>query len=127
MKNNEFRVAITAVDVHEFRTNGRTVPPRISRWLERSRNLIDTLPLPLRRNSVTRKLHLQHDWLPVVGETVEIRRGGGTVRTGVVDAVTTDGRVLWISADGAERRAMFERANGLTVWIEYKWESATSR
>lgn len=76
---------------------------------------------------MTRKLHLQHDWLPVVGETVEIRHGEGTVRTGVVDAVTTDGRILWISADGAERRAMFERARGLTVWIAYKWESATSR
>lgn len=74
---------------------------------------------------MTKKLHRQYDWLPVVGEIVEIRRDEETVRTGVVDGVTPDGGILWISADGAERRAMFERAQGFTVWIEYKWESAS--
>lgn len=37
---------------------------------------------------MTRKLHLQYDWLPVVGEIVEIRHDEETVRTGVVDGVT---------------------------------------
>lgn len=76
---------------------------------------------------MTRKPHLQYDWLPVVGEMVEIRREGEAVRTGVVDGVTPDGRILWISGDGAEQRAMFEHAQGFTVWIEYKWESAPVR
>jgi hypothetical protein len=71
-------------------------------------------------------LHLQHDWLPVVGELVEIRHGHQPVRTGTVDGVTADGGILWLAADGAESRSMFERSQGFTVWIEYKWETAAS-
>jgi hypothetical protein len=72
------------------------------------------------------KLHLQHDWLPVIGEVVEIRCGGEAVRTGIVDGVTADGGILWLTANGAEPRAMFERSQGFSVWIEYKWETASS-
>jgi hypothetical protein len=70
--------------------------------------------------------HLQHDWLPVVGQLVEIRRGDQVVREGIVDGVTTDGGILWLAADGAQPRSMFERSEGFSVWIEYKWESVSA-
>lgn len=69
------------------------------------------------------KLYLQPHWLPVVGETVEIRRRDELVRTGEVDGVTADDQILWIAANGAEPRTMYERAQGYSVWIEYKWET----
>ncbi|BCW84027.1 hypothetical protein DM794_19805 [Paenarthrobacter ureafaciens] len=69
------------------------------------------------------KLHLQHDWLPLVGELVEIRHQDRFVRAGFVDGVTSDGSILWLAAHGAEPRSMFERSQGFSVWIEYKWES----
>jgi hypothetical protein len=72
------------------------------------------------------KLHLQHDWLPVIGELVEIRHGGHAVRTGTVDGVTPDGSILWLAAYGAEPRSMLERSQGFSVWIEYKWESTAT-
>ncbi|PVZ55944.1 hypothetical protein [Arthrobacter sp. H-02-3] len=72
------------------------------------------------------KLHLQLDWLPVAGETVEIRIKDKIVRTGRVDGVTPDNQILWIAADGAEPRAMFERSHNYSVWIEYRWETAST-
>jgi phosphopentomutase len=74
---------------------------------------------------VKNKLHLQPEWFPVVGETVEIRLDNHAVRTGRVDGVTSDDQVLWIAADGAEPRAMFERCDDYSVWIEYKWETVS--
>lgn len=73
---------------------------------------------------MTKKLHQQYDWLPVVGEVVEMRQNEKTVRRGVVDGVTHDGGILWIAADGAEPRTMFERAQGFSVWIVYKWDTS---
>jgi hypothetical protein len=72
-------------------------------------------------------LHLQCDWHPVVGELVEIRRDNQVVRTGAVEAVTSDDGILWIAAEGAERRTLYERAQGYSVWIKYKWENAPAR
>ncbi|MHC8609825.1 hypothetical protein ACW4FP_19470 (plasmid) [Paenarthrobacter ureafaciens] len=69
------------------------------------------------------RFHLQHDWQPLVGELVEIRQHGQCVRSGFVDGVTADGSILWLAAYGAEPRAMFERFQGYTAWIEYKWET----
>lgn len=71
-------------------------------------------------------LHIQHDWLPVRGELVEIRRHGKTVRRGWVETATQDGGVLWLAADGPHTRGMFERSEAYEVWIEYKWESKSS-
>ena len=72
-------------------------------------------------------LHLQYDWLPVLGEMVEIRHGEQVVRTGIVDAVTPDGGILWLAAQATAPRSMFERSQGFSIWIEYKWESAASK
>lgn len=67
-------------------------------------------------------LHLQHDWLPVLGHQVEIRRLNATIRSGRVDAVTQDGSILWIEPDGTHPRCLFERSQGYQVWIQYAWE-----
>lgn len=69
--------------------------------------------------------HRQQDWLPLEGEFVEIRLDDKPIRSGRVDAVTTDGEILWISALGAEPRMMFERFQGFTAWLEFTWENAT--
>jgi len=69
------------------------------------------------------RLHLQHDWLAVIGQCVEIRRGHTPVRTGVVDSVTDDGSILWIAAHGVHPRMMIERALGFQVWVSYKWDT----
>lgn len=73
------------------------------------------------------QLHLQHDWGPVAGELVEVRHGGQAVRAGIVDGVTADGGILWLAAQGAEPRSMFERSQGFSVWVEYRWESAAAQ
>jgi len=75
---------------------------------------------------VKNKLHLQPAWFPVADEIVEIRLDDKTVRTGRVDGVTSDDQILWIAADGIELRAMFERSQDYSVWIEYKWETAST-
>lgn len=67
-------------------------------------------------------LHLQHDWVPVLGQTVEIRHWHSTVRAGRVDAVTQDGSILWLASEGHHPRCLFERAEGYQVWIQYTWE-----
>jgi len=70
-------------------------------------------------------LHLQHDWVPVLGRTVEIRHRNTTIRAGRVDAVTDDGKILWLAADGSHPRCLFDRSQGYSVWINYAWERAT--
>lgn len=70
----------------------------------------------------TVNFHLQTDWLPLVGQDVEVRLHGETLRQGTVDAVTLDNSILWLAAEGEHGRAMWERAEGYTVWVRYKWE-----
>lgn len=68
--------------------------------------------------------HKQDDWLPLVGETVQIRQYGRFVRTGIVDAVTGDDGILWLEADGVNHRQLVSKAEGFEVWMTYKWEIA---
>lgn len=68
------------------------------------------------------KYHRQDEWAPVIGEHVQIRKQGGIVRDGIVDAVTLDDSILWLAADGTEPREMLCRAEGVEVWITYKWD-----
>ena len=68
-------------------------------------------------------LHRQPDWQRALGQYVEVRRRGRTVRTGVVDAVTSDGSLLWISAEGAHLREMVERADGSEIYSRYSWDA----
>lgn len=68
--------------------------------------------------------HKQDDWLPLVGETVQIRYNNRFVRAGIVDAVTTDDAILWLAADGVNQRRLIAKADGYEVWMTYKWETA---
>lgn len=57
------------------------------------------------------------DWRPLIGQDVQIWRGNKIVDHGRVDAVTADGKVLWLKQRGAiERRlVMKEPGTGLRV------------
>jgi len=68
--------------------------------------------------------HKQDDWLPLTGETVQIRINGRPVRTGFVDAVTIDNQILWLASDGVYQRRMISKVDGYEVWMTYKWETA---
>jgi hypothetical protein len=59
----------------------------------------------------------QHEWTQaLVGQFVEIRKGGECLRSGVVDAITFDGSILWLSAEGVWTREMFEKSHGKEVF-----------
>lgn len=66
-------------------------------------------------------LHLQPDWQRALGQDVEIRVNGKSVRAGKVDAVMPDDSILWISAEGADSRQMLARADGYEVYTRYPW------
>jgi hypothetical protein len=71
------------------------------------------------------KYHRQDDWLPLRGEAVQIRNSGRVIREGIVDAVTLDGSILWITADGANQRQLVNVSEGDEVWITYKWDTTS--
>jgi hypothetical protein len=53
----------------------------------------------------------------MIGARVEVRRHGQFIRAGRVEDATPSGDTVWIAADGIDRRAMFEKSGGYTVWI----------
>jgi hypothetical protein len=55
------------------------------------------------------------DWVLLPGARVEIRQLGIPVCSGYVDAVTDDGKILWLCARGQTRR-LFEKAESYEVW-----------
>ena len=55
------------------------------------------------------------DWTLLAGASIEIRRQGSPVCAGHVDAVTADGRILWLRPP-AETRRMFEKAEFHEAW-----------
>lgn len=64
-------------------------------------------------------LHLQPDWQRALGQRVEIWNGGKLVRKGTVEAVTPDGLLLWISAEGVASRQMVFRDDGDQVFAHF--------
>ncbi|MFJ5956387.1 hypothetical protein ACIQC5_10550 [Paenarthrobacter sp. NPDC092416] len=57
-------------------------------------------------------------WSRLVGATVEIRKDGQLVRTGVVEHAMPDSSAIWLAADANNRRAMFASAENFEVWIQ---------
>lgn len=57
------------------------------------------------------------EWDRLVGATVEVRLNGNRVRTGLVDAATPDGSIIWLSQDGPLDRVLIEKAQGYEMWI----------
>ena len=55
------------------------------------------------------------DWTLLPGASAEIRQQGTAVCSGYVDAVTDDGKILWLSAPAQDRR-LFEKAELYEAW-----------
>lgn len=60
-----------------------------------------------------------NNWTLLVGRSVQVWRGNDIVDQGTVDAVTSDGRVMWLTQMGAIERRMVtkERGTGLRVQL----------
>lgn len=55
------------------------------------------------------------NWCTLSGANVEIRQQGALICSGMVDAVTHDGRILWIRPPGDNRR-LYEKAEFYEAW-----------
>lgn len=55
------------------------------------------------------------DWRTLIGASVEIRQQGNIICSGTVDAVTDDGRIMWIDSP-VEGRRLFEKADFYQAW-----------
>lgn len=62
-------------------------------------------------------MHYRHisNWSTLEGANVEIRNQGGVVCSGIVDAVTEDGKILWVLSPVHGRR-LFEKADFFQAW-----------
>lgn len=62
-------------------------------------------------------MDLRHiaDWTQLPGACVEIRQQGTSVCNGVVDAVTDDGKILWVQSPAQDRR-LFEKDEFYEAW-----------
>lgn len=55
------------------------------------------------------------DWCTLSGAHVEIRQQGNIVGSGIVDAVTDDGRILWVVSP-IDGRRLFDKADFYQAW-----------
>ncbi len=64
-----------------------------------------------------RGMYAYKRWSLLKGEPVEVRFSGKTVRSGFVDTAMPDDSALWLAAEGADGRRLFEAADGYEVWV----------
>lgn len=57
------------------------------------------------------------DWTLLPGTSVEIRQQNTSVCKGFVDAVTDDGKILWLNSP-AQNRRLFEKDEFYEVWAD---------
>lgn len=57
------------------------------------------------------------EWSRLINALVEIRHHGKAIRTGIVEDAMPDSSALWLAADAAHPRQMFEAAQGHQVWV----------
>jgi hypothetical protein len=57
------------------------------------------------------------DWTELAGKMVEIQSPDGLIDSGEVDAVTVDGRILWLKGDGPLPRRIVEKTSGARVRV----------
>lgn len=57
------------------------------------------------------------NWRLLVGHTVQICQGSEIVDQGLVEAVTADGTVLWLSQTGAIQRRLVMKERGAGLWV----------
>lgn len=58
------------------------------------------------------------NWRSLVGHSVQIRQGDHILDQGVVDAVTVDGSVLWLTQQGPVDRRIVMKDRGSGLWIQ---------
>lgn len=56
------------------------------------------------------------DWTGLTGSRVEIRKDGQVHSAGIVDAVTSDGMILWLQPPSDQRR-LYEKSASYEVWV----------
>lgn len=66
------------------------------------------------------------DWTLLPGASIEIRQQGRPVSTGHVDAVTADGKVLWLQSP-AQNRRLFEKTEFYEAWATVDRTGFTER
>lgn len=59
---------------------------------------------------------LRHDWAQLTGHVVEVWLKDDRIMSGVVEQAAADDSVLWLAADGAEPRRLFDKSTGYQVW-----------
>jgi hypothetical protein len=64
------------------------------------------------------------DWLPLVGQYVQVRIAGEEAASGRVDAVSADNSRLWVVPGIPHPRRMIERGEQVEVLVDFRWESA---
>lgn len=60
---------------------------------------------------------LVNDWTILTGAIVEIRQGRQLLREGVVEAFTSDGRVVWLQQGQGFGRQLVDKGSGFTIHI----------
>ena len=69
----------------------------------------------MKLNRARARKHLE--WALLINALVEIRHQGKAIRTGIVEDAMPDSSALWLAADAAHPRQMFEAAQGHQVWV----------
>lgn len=70
-----------------------------------------------RGSGLEAKTELAEDWQFLVGCEVDVRRGRRLLRTGVIDAATDDGSIVWLSRQGVQERGLLTKSEGYDLWI----------
>lgn len=58
---------------------------------------------------------MDQDWIELIGQRVEVWKGGQLVRTGCVDDVAGAADALWLAGHGVDGRALYQKADGYSV------------
>jgi hypothetical protein len=70
-----------------------------------------------RGSMVEARTELAEDWRFLVGCEVDVRRGRRLLRTGVIEAATDDGSIVWLSRQGVQERRLLTKSEGSDLWI----------
>lgn len=72
----------------------------------------------LRPKNLSVNASVVHEWSFLKGFRVHVLLDNVPVRTGQVEDVTSDGRTLWISAEGPFGRQLVDKTSGYRVFME---------
>lgn len=56
------------------------------------------------------------DWSQLIGRTVEVWLEGRLIAKGEVEQAAADDSVLWLAAWGLQRRRLYDKGEGYSVW-----------